>query len=331
MKRAILINKEKIEIQEIEFNESIGEDEVLIQTKVVTICGSDVRYFCMEELPYDLSYPLILGHEAAGIILKTGKNVKHLKKGDRVCIEPGIWCGKCDSCQNNQYNFCSDMKFMASKGFSGALQEKFIWPAKCVYRLNSEDDFARGALVEPTSVAYSAIEKIELKHKKSILILGAGSVGFLAAKLISKLSPEIDITFSDIWENRVQLGKKMGFREEQFLIRNQRTDKKFDGVIDTVAGVNLIKKFYDNLKPEATIVLVGISENKMDLSFKQFISKGLKIHSSYRYSYTYPKLLNGMMQEMENVITHRYPLEQVQAAFKTAAHDNQALKVMIEF
>lgn len=333
MRQAVLIKKEKIVIQEAK-EDIIGEEEVLIQTKAVTICGSDIRYFRADSLPYHLKYPLVLGHEASGIILKTGRKVTNVREGDRVCIEPGIWCGKCKNCKKGVYNFCENLKFMASKGTPGALQEKIVWPSKCVFKLGAKLSYADGALVEPLSVVYSALENADPGSKQSVLVLGAGSLGFLAAVLLKKINPQIAITFVDLWEEKMEMGVKIGFKKSQFCIKNNDLKGTFDMVVDFVGSSKLLKRFYPNLMPGCDWILVGISDDVINIPFKDLINKGINIRSSYRYCNTYPKVLKFLEDGIENIdkiITHCFAFEDVQKAFLTAANSHEALKVLIEF
>ena len=91
----------------------LEDDEVLVQVEYVGICGSDLHYFESGRIgDFVVKPPFVLGHEAAGTVVETGKNVKHLKKGDRVCMEPGKTCGVCEFCKSGRYNLCKDVKFL---------------------------------------------------------------------------------------------------------------------------------------------------------------------------------------------------------------------------
>ena len=120
MKQAVLKQQGVLAIADVQEDLSLQADEVLVEVKVVTICGSDLSYFQAETLPHDLQYPLVLGHEMAGIVKETGTAVSGVQKGDRVAVEPQSYCGHCEACQRGDYNFCESLQFMASKGYSDA-------------------------------------------------------------------------------------------------------------------------------------------------------------------------------------------------------------------
>jgi L-iditol 2-dehydrogenase len=120
MKAAFLIEKNKIEIREIEKPQIKNRDEVLIKIKSVGVCGSDIHYYKEGKIgEFIVKEPLILGHESSGIIEEVGKDVKNLKVGDKVAIEPGIPCRKCDYCKEGRYNLCPDVKFFATPPLNG--------------------------------------------------------------------------------------------------------------------------------------------------------------------------------------------------------------------
>ena len=109
MKSAVLEKIKEIKIIEVDVP-GISDNEVLIKIKSVGICASDLHYYLFGELNGNVvNKPLILGHEASGIVSKVGKNVSNLKPGDRVVIEPGIPCQKCDYCKNGKYNLCNSL------------------------------------------------------------------------------------------------------------------------------------------------------------------------------------------------------------------------------
>lgn len=336
MKAAFLTEKEKMKVlQETKVKKrTLDKDDVRISTKAVTVCASDLRYFCADLLPHNLSYPLILGHEMAGIVTETGKDVKRVKVGDHVCIEPGIWCGTCDACNRNEYQFCGNMKFMASKGFQGALKEEVIWPQKNVFVLPDGMNYEMGALMEPLAVAYSAVRKIDMARVECVAVLGAGSIGMLCGKLLRILKPETKINFIDILSEKTTIGEKLGFQRENFRINEGIPDIKWDAVIDTTGNGALVRDYALKLRKGGHLVLVGISSQKLSFTFDEFINGGIKISSSYRYHDVYEELL-AMLKEnhhgIEHMITHKFSFEESQKAFQTAKNDASAQKVCIEF
>ncbi|MCR1899119.1 alcohol dehydrogenase catalytic domain-containing protein [Irregularibacter muris] len=334
MKVARLKDIERIAVEEANKATLESEDHVLIQIKVVTICGSDVHYFKSQHLPHHLAYPLVLGHEAAGVVRQVGRKVTHLKVGDRVAIEPSNWCGKCYYCRTGRYNFCEKLTFMASKGITGALREYVSWPAKVVFKLPDNLSFKMGALLEPLSVAYSAMEKLPLENCSNIAIIGAGSIGMLVGKLISIMYPQKKVCLIDLHNDKKRLGERLGLKKEQFLIQGEYKNSDIldlDALIDTTGNTKVVNTFMNYLRYGGTLVQVGVTDQRLQQTFKQIVYKGLCIIGSYRYANTYPKLISLLKNDDYNIakiITHNFHLSDVQKAFEIA-QSPRCMKVSI--
>lgn len=334
MEEALLKGSERVEVEDINEILQVSDDNVVIQIKVVTICGSDISYFKSKNLPHNLTYPLVLGHEAAGVVTQTGKNITHLKVGDRVAIEPGISCGECYYCKRGDYNFCKDLIFMASKGTTGALKEYVSWPGKCVFKLPDNLSFEEGALLEPLSVAYSAIEKLPIDDCSNIAILGAGSIGMLVAKLLTIMFPNKKVYLTDLYSIKKNLGENIGLKKEQFLIQGEYDESTIpilDAIVDTTGNTKVVNTFINHLRYGGTLVEIGVTDQLLQKTFKQVVYKGLRVIGSYRYANTYPKLisiLNKGSYGIDKIITHHFSLSEVQKAFEMA-QESTCIKVAI--
>ena len=148
----------------------------------VGICGSDVAFFLDPTLHgrFHPDKPFILGHEVGGIVVAKGANVKHLEIGDKVAIEPGEACGKCEYCLSGHYNLCSEMNFMATTPFErGALCRYFSYPARLAFRLPENMTTLDGAMMEPFAVGMHAAMRGGVSFEKTVLLLGAGCIGLM--------------------------------------------------------------------------------------------------------------------------------------------------------
>lgn len=339
MKVAQLINPKEIILNEIQEPRIVLPQEVKIAIKEVTICGSDMRYFTEEKLPYGLKHPLILGHEAAGVICKVGKD-STFKIGDRVAIEPAIYCDKCRYCLSGKKNFCENLKFMASKGYHGSLQEKLVWPEKSVYKLPDVFSYKLGALLEPLSVAYSAVEKLKMSiiNEQAILIIGAGSIGLFTAKLLNMIDSTIHLILLDNNLEKEQMIKKLRIKNATFCSSiNNPFLPKLAAVIDTVASPRLLELILPLIDHEGKLVVIGVQNIDFSLNLKQLVYSGLSIIGSYRYQDTYPKLIELLtkhpneMIEIEKIVTSDFPFMKTNEAFQLAVKSKKDLKVGIRF
>ena len=133
------------------------DNEVLVKIEYCGICGSDVHYYENGRIgDYIVKGDFTLGHEVAGEIVKLGSNVKNIEVGDKVALEPGIPCGKCEFCKDGKYNLCPDVIFFATPPVQGALQNYVVHPADMCFKLPENVSTEEGALVEPLCVGLHA-------------------------------------------------------------------------------------------------------------------------------------------------------------------------------
>ena len=160
MKTAVMTDLQKVEIQEREVP-TPKSDEVLVKVEYVGICGSDLHYYESGRIgDFIVETPFVLGHEAGGTVVEVGENVKHLKVGDRVALEPGKTCGKCEFCKQGKYNLCKDVVFFATPPVDGVFQEYVAHEADLCFKLPENVSTMEGALIEPLAVGKTSAESI---------------------------------------------------------------------------------------------------------------------------------------------------------------------------
>lgn len=207
MKAAYVVATGKVEVKDIE-TPVIADDEVLIEVKTVGVCGSDLCLF--KGIHPFRSAPAILGHEIAGHIVEVGKDVKNYKVGDRVTVEPQIGCGECELCQKDLINLCTGgKKAPGTPGWCGTFVEYFNAPEKTLYKLNDEVSYELGTLVEPLAVGVHAIDRISIKEKDTIAILGSGTIG-LMTMVAAREAGYKNIICTDTQDFNLEMAKKQG-------------------------------------------------------------------------------------------------------------------------
>ena len=153
MKALVLKEKNKLAILDLDFDELLGLDDVRIKIHTVGICGSDVHYYTHGKIGnFVVKEPMVLGHEASGTVMEVGKNVKALKTGDRICMEPGVPDLRSRATMEGIYNLDPDVIFWATPPVHGCLRETVVHPAMFCFKLPDNISYAEGALVEPLSV-----------------------------------------------------------------------------------------------------------------------------------------------------------------------------------
>ena len=155
-----------------------GPGDVVIGVRSVGICGSDIHYWEHGRIgDFVVESPLVLGHEAAGVVEDVAADVTDLKPGDRVAIEPGVPCRRCARCKSGRYNLCGDVRFMATPPIDGALARYVVHPADFCYRLPDHVSLDGGAMLEPLSVGVHACRRGGVRPGSRVLVMGAGPVG----------------------------------------------------------------------------------------------------------------------------------------------------------
>ena len=170
MKTAILYKPLDLRVKDVNIPK-IDSHKVLVKMKRVGICGSDIHYYLEGSVSsFIIKEPLILGHECAGEIAEVGSNVKNLKVGQRVVIEPGFTCGKCEYCRNGRYNLCREVIFYGTPPYDGAFAEYVSAPEQNVYVIPDEISYEEGAMIEPLAVGMMATKMGEVTAQDIVVV-----------------------------------------------------------------------------------------------------------------------------------------------------------------
>ena len=310
-----------------------SEKEVLVKIEYCGICGSDVHYYEYGRVAdYVVEGDFILGHEVAGTVVEVGSQVKSLKVGDRVALEPGIGCGKCEQCKEGKYNLCKDVIFFATPPVQGALKDYVVHPEDMCFKLPDNVSTKEGALVEPLSVGLHACRQGGVTLGNSVVILGAGCIG-LCTLLSAKAFGASEIIVVDLFEKRLEFAKKIGAthvinaKEEDVIARVNELlrGKGADVVLETAGAPKTIYQTSLLAKPGGTVVLVGIAvQNDLQYNFGQVMSKELTIKSVFRYRNLYPTAIAAISSgtiDVNQIVTHEFNFEDTKLAFDTVIAD----------
>ncbi|XP_053697811.1 sorbitol dehydrogenase-like [Sabethes cyaneus] len=320
------------------------DDEVLLEMDSVGICGSDVHYLAHGRIgDFILRKPMIIGHEASGIVAKVGSKVKHLQIGDRVAIEPGYGCRVCDYCKAGRYNLCDEMIFCATPPYDGNLTRYYTHPADFCYKLPPHVTMEEGALLEPLSVGVHACRRAQVGLGSEVLILGAGPIG-LVTLITAKSMGAGKIVVTDLVQNRLDVAKELG-ADETLIVERGSDEKEIVKKIHGLFG-GAPDKTIDCSGAEATsrlsilatrsggcAVLVGMGPPEVKLPLVNALAREVDIRGVFRYCNDYPAALSLVASGKINVkrlITHHFNIEETLDAFNTSRHGlGGAIKVMI--
>ena len=318
-------NQFKKEIRDIPV---VGDDDVLVHMEYVGICGSDVHLFQTGKQGENIAEaPMILGHEAAGVVAEVGKNVTTLKTGDKVALEPGVVCGTCSYCKTGFYNLCPEIVFMSTPPYDGTFQEYVTLPSDLAFKLPDNVTTKEGALIEPLAVGLQATNRGQVGLGDTVLIIGAGCIG-LTNLLACKARGAAQVFIADVIPKRLKFSQQFGVTApidvntvdlEKFI--SERTNGQgADVVIDcsgTKAGMQVTPTV---VRPGGNIVLVGMPpEDVIGLNVTKLIWKEVNIMASFRYRNRYPtaiKALGSGLMDVKRMITHEFKLEELDRAFR---------------
>ncbi|HWF56318.1 MAG TPA: NAD(P)-dependent alcohol dehydrogenase [Solirubrobacteraceae bacterium] len=305
--------------------------EVLVGVTSVGVCGSDVHWYEHGRIG-DLvaRSPLVLGHECAGRIAAIGGDVTKHAVGDRVCLEPGVPCGRCRECRAGRYNLCVDVAFFATPPIDGAFADFVTIHEDFAFALPDGMSDDVGALMEPLSVGIWACRKAGITAGDRVLVTGAGPIGLLAMQ-VSQAFGATDVTVSDVNEHRLSAAERMG--ATHVLRAGHDAPGEVDAVIECSGNPAALVAGIEALRPAGTAVLVGMGPKpaaEIPLSLVQ--SRELWLTGTFRYANTYPaaiQLAATGRVDVAALITGHYGLDDTETALLAGQNDAASIKVMV--
>lgn len=311
-----------------------NDDEVLVKIVANGICGSDIHFYHEGRLGnFVVTKPYIPGHEASGVVIKVGKNVKR-SEGERVVIEPGIPCGTCGFCKTGRYNLCSSVKFLSAPPINGTFCDYISIRQDCVHKIPDELTFEQAALVEPAAVAVHSVNRAGKVYGSNALIVGAGPIGLLTVQAF-KAAGGGKAVCMDIVESRLETAKLMG-ADETINIKETREDLHdiADIVFETAGSSSSTKNLYQYAKTGGRVVQVGWPNgNNVNMNIAYLLEKELDYIGINRYANVFPTAITWIADgriDVKNMITHKFELNNIEEAFKfTFENPQKVIKTVV--
>lgn len=310
-----------------------ADNEVLVKLEYVGICGSDMHYYETGRIgDYIVKPPFVLGHEPGGTVVEVGKNVKHLKVGDRVALEPGKTCGHCEFCREGKYNLCSDVVFFATPPIDGVFQEYVAHEADLCFKFPDNVDTMEGALIEPLAVGFHAANQGNAHAGQTAVVLGAGCIG-LVSMMALKAEGVSKVYVVDIMQKRLDKALELGATA---VINSKETDvlkevdrltegRGADLVIETAGMEITARQAIHIAKKGATIVLVGYSKSgEMTLPLSLALDKELTFKTVFRYRHIYPMAIEAVASgkvNLKGIVTNVFDFDDIQNAMDSSVRD----------
>ncbi len=304
-----------------------GPYEVLVRVAACGICGTDVHILRGEYLG---DYPIIPGHEFAGEVAAVGAQVTRFHVGDRVAVEPNIACDNCVSCLNNRQNFCLNWQAVGVTR-AGGMAEYVTAPEKVVFDIGSLS-YEAGAFVEPLSCVVHGIERAEIRLTDRVAILGAGPIGLLLLQ-VARLRGAAHVTVVERQPARVELARKLG-ADAWAQDLGELDPASYDVVVDATGVLSVMAHAVVLARKGGTILLFGVPPRGRELSLDAFaiFEKGLTIRSSFtslRNSYQAIELLATGGVRVDDLVSHRLPLEQFTRGVEMIEQGREGVKKVL--
>lgn len=308
-----------------------GADEVLVRVASVGVCGSDTHYFTHGRIgPFVVEDPLVLGHEASGVIVRVGSDVDAARIGSRVSIEPQRACRVCEQCKQGSYNLCPRMEFFATPPIDGAFAEYVTIQSDFAHDVPDNVSDHAAALMEPLSVGVWACRKAQITAGSRVLIAGAGPIGVITAQ-VARAMGATEIIITDVSEERLSFATSHG--ATRALVAGAPMDEmSVDAFIDASGAAPAIRAGIPAVKPGGRIVLVGLGADELTLPVNLLQNRELWLTGVFRYANTWPtaiELVAKGLIDLDVLVTHTFGLDEVEGAL-SAGRLPGALKAVVE-
>ena len=341
--RALLLSEyKKLNVVDMPTPE-IGDEDVLVRVRACGICGSDIHGYdgsTGRRIP-----PLVMGHEAAGVIERAGTAVRGFEAGDRVTFDSTVSCGKCNFCRDGQINLCDNRTVLGVSCGDyrrhGAFAEYVSVPARILYKLPDGLPFERAALIEAVSIAVHAVSRHVPKADDAVLVVGSGMIGVLVIQVLRAKGCR-NIIAVDVDADKLALAMRVGATRTlnakdidvpaavREMTGGQGADASFEVVGHGATVMNAIR----SLRKGGTVVLIGNLSPRVEIPLQEVVSREISVLGSCASSGEYPQcieLLASGAVDVEPLISLKASLDEAPVLFERLyGGDKQLMKVIIQ-
>lgn len=311
-----------------------GPDDVIVKVAASGICGTDLHIYRNE---YYSDFPVIAGHEFCGEVVETGSAVSILRRGERVAVDPNLYCGECDFCRVQQNNQCLNLQAVGVTR-DGAFAELVSVPARACYRLPDALSDAQGAFVEPLACVIHALNRMRVWPGDAVVIFGAGPMGLLLTQA-PRHSGASQVVVVEKQRERLVLAAQLGATSviqagnDVGVELKARAPHGFGIVIDATGSPRVIEQAFAYLKPRGQFLQFGVAPNSATINLKPYdvFKNDWTIIGSFALCYTFEAaiawLATGVV-DVRPLISHSLPLASFAQGFAAFAA-GATLKVQI--
>ncbi len=331
MEALILEKTHHLTLGDIVIDEPLGPHDVRVDIKVVGICGSDVHYYQHGRIgPFVVEAPMVLGHEASGVVSEVGGAVTTLAVGDRVCMEPGIPDPNSRASRLGLYNLDPAVRFWATPPIHGVLRPSVVHPAAYTFKLPDTVSFAEAAMIEPLAVGMQAAKKAKIEPGDLAVVMGAGPIGLVTA-LAALAGGCSRVIVTDTQQPKLDLAATLGpitpvnvsSESVTEVVAQMTGDWGADIVFECSGAAPALETLFAPLRPGGCAVLVGMPTGPVTYDVVGAQVKEARVEHVFRYAHVFGRavaLLGSGKIDVKPLITDTFAFADSVAAFDFASH-----------
>jgi L-iditol 2-dehydrogenase len=332
MQALLLTHYRQLELVEMD-RPAVGTHDVLVRVAACGICGSDIHGYdgtSGRRIP-----PIVMGHEAAGVIEEVGAAVDRARVGDRITFDSTIYCGECDACQRGQVNLCPNRRVLGVSCTDyrqhGAFADYVTVPQHILYPLPDTMPFEHAAMIEPISISLHAVARLNVAKGERAIVIGSGMIGLLAIQAL-RIAGCSDVVAVDLDESRLKLASQVGATRSLNARQDLPTD--FDVAIEAVGNAAAFTTAVNNVRRGGRIGLVGNLAREVPFPLQSVVTRELMLVASCASAGEYPRAIELVASgqiDVTPLITAVAPLAEGQRWFdRLHAAEPGLMKVILQ-
>jgi L-iditol 2-dehydrogenase len=341
MKALLLSEYKKLELTEFPEPE-IGPEEILVRVKACGICGSDVHGFdgsTGRRIP-----PIVMGHEASGVVAAVGSEVKGFAEGDRITFDSMISCGKCSFCRKGKLNLCDNRQVLGVSCGEyrrhGAFAEYVAVPQQIAFKLPETLSFEHAAMIEPVSVAVHAVGITPVSLGDTAVVVGSGMIGALTMQA-ARLAGCARIIAVDLEDHKLAMARQSGAddvvngktQDPVKYVLDVTNGRGADVVFEAVGATEPIKTAIGCVRKGGTVTLIGNIRPTIELPLQPVVTREIRLQGSCASSGEYPQCIALMAKgsiDVSPMLTAKAPLDEGPRWFERLySHEPNLMKIVL--
>ncbi|HKJ84841.1 MAG TPA: NAD(P)-dependent alcohol dehydrogenase [Spirochaetia bacterium] len=342
MEALVLERKGEIALRDVPLEEPLGPRDVRVALRNVGVCGSDVHYYTHGAIgPFIVREPMILGHEASGVVVEAGGEVTGLAPGDRVCMEPGIPDPRSRASRLGMYNLDPSVRFWATPPIHGVTRPTVVHPAEFTFKLPDNVSLQAGAMVEPLAVGMHAANKAGIAPGDVAVVIGAGTIGLVT--IMSALAGGCsEVIALDVKQPKLDIAATLGAvrtvnvrdADPEEVVREVTGGWGVDIVFEASGAPPAMGTALELLRPGGRLIAIGMPLEPVPYDLVAAQAKEVRMETIFRYANVYGravKLLGSGAINLDPLVTETYPFEKGREAYEYAVEPAEtSVKIQIE-